>query len=147
MSKKLVPDKKPPLIERTDTRGLVRVKIPWLAGHFEFEFPGTNRSVMIIICTMFCMLTFVLPACCYIIFVGADAENIERFGNMIMRQDHSDARKPEQVPVQTDDGIEIMELCPPCPDCVEDLEECPQCPVCPPQLPCLYPQSIPDSGV
>jgi hypothetical protein len=124
------------------------MKIPWFGGHFEFEFPGTNRSVMIIICVMFCMLGFVLPTCCYIIFVGADAENIERFGNMISSRDQSEARKPESVPVQNESGeIEIVELCPPCPECAEDLEECQQCPVCPPPAPCIYPQSLPDADL
>lgn len=141
-------EKKPPITERTESRGNVRVKVPWLAGHFEFEFPGTNRSVMIIICAMFCMLTFVLPTCCYIIFVGASAENIERFGNMISRRDHFESRKPEPTPVANAQGeIEIVELCPPCPECADDLEECPVCPMCPPQLPCYGQSILPDSGV
>lgn len=141
------PSKKPPITERTESRGSVKIKIPWFGGFLEFEYPGTNRSVMIEICALFCMMAIVLPLCCYIIFVGAPVENIVGFGNLISRREHSEARKPEQVQVQTDDGIEVVELCPPCPECADDLEECPTCPICPPPMPCIYPQTIlPDSG-
>lgn len=139
--------KKIPLTERTETRGLVKVKIPWFGGHFEFEFPGTNRSVMIVICAMFCMLTLIIPLCCYIVFVGAVPENISRFSQMVRRSAEGkpdNYREPEQVQVKTDSGIEIIEVCPPCAlgDCEEDCP-CPLCPPCPVQVPCTSTKTEP----
>ena len=82
-----------------------------------------------------------MPLGLYIIFVGAVPENISRFGQMVRSRSSDDANKPDQyraperVPVQTGDGIEIIEVCP----AVDCEEECPcgdaqwNCPV---QLPC-----------
>jgi len=98
--------KKPPLVERTETRGLVELKFPGL----EASFPATNRSIMIILLACFVSLTIVIPVCFYEIF-NARPEALETVGNII------GGRKPEKVQIQTDDGIEMIEVCPPCPAC------------------------------
>lgn len=130
----VVKEKKLPLVERTGTRGMVDLKFPG----FEATFPGTNRSIMVIIVAGICALVIILPVCFYQVF-SADPEALERVGD-ILGSDNK-PREPVRVPVQTDDGIEIMEVCPPCPDC-EDMGcmdmcpqcqacNCPQCPTCP----------------
>ena len=123
--------KRPPLTERTDTKGLFKFAFPWIGGNVTAEWPATNRSAMVSIGLVCSMIVVVLPLCCYLIFVEASAENLERFGSMISRRD--DSRKPEKIPVHTDDGIEIIEVCPPC-----ELEDCncPDCPMCPPPPVC-----------
>jgi hypothetical protein len=98
--------KKPPIVERTETRGLVELKFPGL----EASFPATNRSIMMILVACFASLTIVIPVCFYQIF-NARPESLETVGDII------GGRKPEKVPVRTDDGIEMIEVCPPCPRC------------------------------
>jgi hypothetical protein len=124
---------KPPLVERTTSRGLVELKFPG----FEATFPATNRSIMIIVCVLFCTLTIVVPVVVYL-FVSADPETLAGVGHLLGTDEKP--REPVKMPVKTDDGIEIIEVCPPCPDwdqeqCEERFGECgvicPQCPVCP----------------
>jgi len=98
--------KKPPIIERTETRGNVELKFPGL----EASFPATNRSIMVIIIAGMIALTVIVPVCFYEIF-NARPEALETVGDII------GGRKPEKVPVRTDDGIEMVEVCPPCPRC------------------------------
>jgi hypothetical protein len=120
---------KTPIIERTDTKGLVQLEVPWVGGRIKTTWPATNRSVMVVICTLLCMLTVVVPACCYIIFMGANPENLSSFGELF---GSSEMRKPEKVQVKTGNGIEMIEVCPPCDrDCRECMGECPVCPTCP----------------
>ena len=123
---------KKPIIERTETRGLVDLKFPG----FEAKFPGTNRSVMVILCTGICSLVIIIPIVFYQVF-SADPEALERVGEFFGDEK---PREPVKVPVQTNDGIEIISVCPPlereeceerfgdfdCPDC-----QCPACPQCP----------------
>ena len=118
---------KKPITERTEVKGLVDMEVPWVGGAIKICWPATNRSVMVVICAMFCMLCIVLPVCCYIIFIGANPENVTSFGRMFRQED---ARKPEKIPVETANGdIEIIEVCPPC-------EPCAPCQVCQPPQPC-----------
>lgn len=98
--------KNPPIIERTDTRGIVELKFPGL----EASFPATNRSIMMIIIAGMVMLTIIVPVCFYQVF-NARPEALETVGDII------GGRKPEKVPVRTSDGIEMIEVCPPCPRC------------------------------
>jgi len=133
-------EKKLPLVERTTSRGTVDLKFPG----FEATFPGTNRSVMIIIVAGICALVIILPVCFYQVF-SADPEALERVGDILGSDDKP--REPVKVPVKTNDGIEIIEVCPPCPDWSrEECEErygacecpdctCPQCPTCPAPAP------------
>jgi len=137
--------KKLPLVERTDSRGLVELKFPGI----EATFPGTNRSVMVVLCFGICALVIIIPVCFYQVF-SAEPESLERVGQ-ILRGDGK-PREPVKMPVQTNNGIEMIEVCPPCPNCDEmgcmdmcPISEC-QCPVCqpipPPPLP--TPSVIPD---
>jgi len=139
---------KKPLIERTETRGLVELKFPG----FEATFPGTNRSVMVIIVSLFLALVIIIPVCFYQVF-SASPEALETVGSIFGSDDKP--REPVQMPVKTDNGIEIIEVCPPCTDwtpeqCEErygEYQECPvcqDCPVCqvcpPPPPPAMLPQ-------
>ena len=129
--------KKPkgPITERTEVKGLVDMEIPWVGGAIKVCWPATNRSIMVVICAMFCMLCVVLPLCCYIIFIGANPENVTSFGRLFRSED---GRKPEKIPVENANGdIEIIEVCPPCEleDCEDDCF-CPTCLACPVQVPC-----------
>ena len=94
---------------------------------------------MIIVCVLFCTLTIVIPVVVYLL-VSADPENLEGVGQLLGTDDKP--REPVKMPVKTNDGIEIIEVCPPCQDwdreqCEERFGECgvefncPQCPVCP----------------
>ena len=66
-----------------------------------------------------------------VILVWVPAENLTSLGEIIGRKD-ADARAPVKARVETDDGIEIIEVCPP-PDCDRDCPcLCPNCPVCTP---------------
>lgn len=93
-----------PLIERTSSRGTVTLSFPGL----EASFPATNRSIMLIIISFLVAITIILPTCFYEIF-SATPESLESVGTIF------GARKPEKIPIQTDNGIEIIEACPPCP--------------------------------
>ena len=135
---------KKPLVERTSTRGDVELKFPG----FEATFPATNRSIMIIVCVLFCTLTIVVPSVVYLL-VSASPEALEGVGQLFGGDNKP--REPVQVPVETDEGIEIIEVCPPCPDwdrgqCEEEYGacgvECPQCPPCP-TCPACPPQRAP----
>lgn len=97
---------KPPITERTSTRGMVDLKFPRL----EASFPATNRSVMVIIIALLMAMTVIVPVCFYEIF-NAEPEALETVGDIL------GGRKPEKVQVRTDDGIEMIEICPPCPRC------------------------------
>lgn len=131
---------KKPLVERTETRGLVELKFPG----FEANFPGTNRSIMVIVCALFCAMTIIIPVVVYL-FVSADPETLQGVGHLLGTD--RKPREPVKMPVKTNDGIEIIEVCPPCPDwdreqceerfgvCGVDCPQCPVCPVCPPQVP------------
>ena len=130
-SRKLLAERsgpKQPIVERTETKGLVELEVPWVGGRIKTTWPATNRSVMVVICAMLCMLTIVVPACCYIIFMGATPENLASFGQLL-----GEGRKPDKVPVKTGDGIKMIEVCPPCPEqsCDDCMDQCPICPVCP----------------
>jgi hypothetical protein len=98
--------KNPPIIERTEIRGTVELKFPGL----EASFPATNRSIAMILIAGFITIIIVVPVCFYEVF-NARPEALETVGNII------GGRKPEKVPIQTDDGIEMIEVCPPCPQC------------------------------
>lgn len=121
---------KQPLVERTETKGLVELEVPWVGGRIKTTWPATNRSIMVVICALLCMLTVVVPACCYIIFMGANPENLSSFGELFSS---GEMRKPEKVQVKTGNGIEMIEVCPPCaePDCGDCMDQCPICPPCP----------------
>lgn len=122
------PKQKVPWSYRTKVAGLFKFLFPWFGGNVSIEWPTSGRQAMLTICV-------VVPAVCltimvegYTIFVGATPENISSFGRIVRNDDDKPEklRAPERVPVKTDDGIEIIEVCPPC-------EECPPCPV---QMPC-----------
>lgn len=98
--------KKPPITERTTSRGTVDLKFPGL----EASFPATNRSIMVILIAAFAMIIIVVPVCFYEVF-NARPESLETVGDIL------GGRKPDKVPVRTDDGIEMIEVCPPCPRC------------------------------
>lgn len=144
----VVKEKKTPIVERTDTKGLVELKFPG----FEATFPGTNRSVMVIIVAGFMMLVIVIPVVFYQIF-SADPEALERVGDFF--DSDNKPREPVKMQVETNDGIEIIEVCPPCPDC-EDMgcmNDCPgcepcNCPVCPtiPPPPTVVPHKSADAS-
>jgi len=126
---------KKPFLERGESKGLVDLKFPG----FEAKFPGTNRSVMVILCTLICALVIMVPTCFYLVF-SADPEALQEVGEFFGEEK---PREPVKMPVQTDNGIEIIEVCPPCQDWShEECEErygacecpacnCPQCPTCP----------------
>ena len=140
---------KVPLVERTDTRGLVELKFPG----FEATFPGTNRSIMVIVCTGICALVIIVPVCFYQVF-SADPEALETVGSIFGGDEKP--REPVKMQVQTDDGIEIIEVCPPCQDwnldqceehfgqCGAGCPQCPQCQVCP--LPAPPAMTAPQKG-
>lgn len=118
-----------PIVERTTTRGDIELDVPIVGGgHARFRIPATNRSAMIILCCLFCCVTLIvalgLTVTIWLIASG-DPENISRLTSVLGRDDSKpeEFQAPERVPVKTDDGIEIIEVCrcPP-PDCDE---ECP----------------------
>ena len=114
-------ENKPPIIERTDTRGTATIEFPVWGGSFKAQGPATNRSLMLVLFAACIAVIIVFPTCCYLVFVRATAENIEEVSNMFV------GRKPERR--QTPKGT-MVEVCPPCPPC--DLcEPCPQCPAPP----------------
>jgi hypothetical protein len=123
---------KPSLVERTDSKGLVELKFPG----FEATFPGTNRSTMVIIVAGICALVIIFPVCFYLVF-SADPRALESVGHLLSSENKP--REPMKVPVRTEDGIEVIEVCPPCEDwSIDQCEErygacgieCPVCPVC-----------------
>lgn len=129
----VVKEKKLPLVDRTEARGMVDLKFPG----FEARFPGTNRSIMVIIVAGICSLVIIVPVCFYQVF-SADPEALERVGEFF---GDGKPREPVKMQVQTDYGIETIEVCPPCQDWSMDqcedrygTYECPdcQCPQCPP---------------
>lgn len=116
-------NKKPPIIERTESRGTVELKFPGL----EASFPATNRSAMMIIIAGMIALTIIMPVCFYQVF-NARPEALETVGDII------GGRKPEKVQVRTEEGIEMIEVCPPCPRCPTCEEmDCPPRPPTPPR--------------
>lgn len=131
--------KKTPIVERTTSRGTVELKFPGL----EASFPGTNRSVMVIIIMGFIALMTIVPAVFYQIF-SAEPESLETLGRYFGWDDGDKPREPVKMQVQTSDGIEIIEVCPPCrewsrEECEERYGECgvvcPQCSACPMPIP------------
>ena len=88
--------------------GKVDLKVPGL----EATFPASHTTAMWVIISLLVALSIIIPVCCYEI-VNARPEALEEVGNIL-------GRKPDKVPVQTGDGIEMIEVCPPCPIC-EDL--------------------------
>jgi hypothetical protein len=132
----VIKEKKLPLVDRTSVRGMVDLKFPGI----EATFPGTNRSVMVIIVAGICALVIIVPVCFYQVF-SADPEALERVGEILSSD--SKPREPVKMQVQTDYGIETIEVCPPCQDwSLDQCEErygayecpdcqCPQCPQCP----------------
>jgi hypothetical protein len=138
---------------RTAVKGNFEIKFPWIGGNVCVKWPASGRQAMLEIAVACFAFLIVVPLALYIIFVGAVPENISRFGQMVRsaRATSSDGkpeqfRPPEQVPIQTNDGIEIIEVCPACPDpdCEEDCP-CPPCPICPPPTSYpIYPQSLPN---
>jgi len=119
--------KRRPLVENTDSRGEIELKLPGI----EVRMPATNRSAMIVAAVVafsFGLLALSLA----VLLVWAPAENITSLGDLIGK---GDERRPERVPVQTDDGIEIVEVCPPCPVCE-----------CPLPAPCPVRSAIPVDG-
>lgn len=119
---------------RDVVRGIFKFVFPWFGGPVEIEWPASGRQAMITMCVVVPMVCLTAMTCCYIIFVGAVPENISRFGQMVTRSIANKPepyRAPEQVPVKTNDGIEIIEVCPP----VNCDQDCP-CAECPPPVPC-----------
>lgn len=115
-----------PFVERTNARGLVEMNFPG----FEICFPATNRSIMVIALGALAMITIVVPLCFYEVF-SARPESIESILTAFRSSSDKD-RVPVSVPVKTDDGIEIIEVCPPC-HCETSL--------CPMEVP---PEPLPD---
>ena len=70
------------IVERTESRGLVELSFPWVGGSVNLKFPATNRSIMVIAVSLMMAMTVILPTCCYIVFVQADAENIRSVNQM-----------------------------------------------------------------
>jgi hypothetical protein len=123
--------KSTPIIERTDSRGLVKLKLPWVGGAIDLEFPGTNRSVMVIAVVGLIAFTIILPCTVHLI-VNADPETTGTLIRSLTGAELSDTKpnEPVKVPVKNNQGdIELIEVCPPCAVC-EEPEECPECPVC-----------------
>jgi len=118
---------------RTPVRGKFKISFPWFGGPVNVEWSASGRQAMLEIVAA--CVSFV--AICYIIFVGATPENISRVGQVMARRatdgEHkpNEYRAPEKVPVQTSDGIEIIEVC--VPNCDRDCGECLPCPA---QIPC-----------
>lgn len=121
---------------RTVVKGDFTIRFPWVGGNVCVQWPASGRQAMLEIAVACAAFLVVVPLALYIIFVGAVPENISRFGQMVRRASggKDELRAPTKVPVKTDDGIEIIEVCPPCgpPNCDR---ECP-CPACPIQAPC-----------
>ena len=125
---------------RTAVRGLFNITFPWVGGSVCVKWPASGRQAMLEIVAVCLALVLVVPLSMYIIFVGAVPENISSIGRLVgsssLNSDKPDEyRAPERIQVKTDDGIEIIEACPPCPDpeCSEDCP-CPACPLCLPQI-------------
>lgn len=137
---------------RTAVHGTFEIKFPWIGGNVCVRWPSSGRQAMLEIAVACLAFLVVVPLSLYIVFVGAVPENISRFGQMVRsaRSASSETkpdqyRPPEQLQVHTDDGIELIEVCPPCPEtnCEED---CP-CPICPPPVSYpIYPQSLPNGS-
>ena len=114
------PARRPPIIERTESRGSGTIEFPVWGGSFKATGPATNRSLMLIIFAACVTIAVTASICCWLIFVEGSAENIEGIGSMF-------GRKPEKR--QTPDG-EFIEVCPPCPSC-DDMGCMDMCAVCP----------------
>jgi len=128
---------------KTAVRGTFNIAFPWVGGSVIVKWPASGRQAMLEIAAVCFALAIVVPATMYIIFVGASSENISSFGRLVGSSTSSGAHKPdeyrapERIQVKTNDGIEIIEACPPCAetDCGEDCP-CPTCPMCPPPIMC-----------
>ena len=124
--------RRPPIIERTRSWGVVDLKFPG----FEAKFPGTNRSVMVMLCSIVAATALVIlisVPVTILILMRAPEENVRTLTEVLSGKPE-EHRQPVEVPIQTDDGIEIIEVCPPCErqdcDCPTPICPTPICPRC-----------------
>ncbi len=121
---------------KTPVQGKFEISFPWVGGSVCVKWPASGRQAMIEIGVACLAFMLIIVPVAYILFVGATPENLSSFGRIVSSSGDagkpSDYRPPERIQVKTNDGIEIIEACPPCEgtDCSEDCP-CPPCPVCP----------------
>ena len=102
-------------------KGRFEIAFPWVGGSVRVKWPATGLHALIAIGVACLTFLVVVPTSLYIIFVGAVPENISRFGQLVRSNTYGTKpdqyRPPEKVPINTNRGVEYVDLCPPCPRC------------------------------
>ena len=135
---------------KTPVQGKFEISFPWVGGSVCVKWPASGRQAMLEIGVACLAFMLIIVPVAYILFVGATPENLSSFGRIVSSSGDagkpSEYRAPERIQVKTNDGIEIIEACPPCedPDCNEDCP-CPACPLCLPAYPPPSPPRL-DAG-